>query len=434
MTEVQQRTAEQLFRTLGELKGGAMKFGQALSILEGALPEEIAAPYREHLTRLQDSAPPMSTRRRPPAAGPRVRRRVEAQHRRVRRHPDRGRVDRPGPPGPLGGRHRGRDQDPVPRRRAGADVRPPADHPAGKDVRRAAAGHRRPGARPGAAGPDRRGARLQPRGRGPGGVRRRVRRRPAVRGARGRRPTRKRVIVTEWLPAVSSLAKVIEGGTQEERDHWGELYARFLFEGPARTGMMHADPHPGNFRVVPGVDGAPDRLGVLDYGAVARLPERAAAAVAGTADADRAARRLRRGGHAPARRGVHQAEHPGARRGPQGLPRAVRRPGPRRRRSASPATTCAASSQRLSGPGAIPRPSWRSGSTSRRSTSSSTAPSSAASGCCASSRPRCRSGGSSTELDARASPTTSETPGLTSAPGRACPPSRAGCWRVHPSQ
>ena len=60
VTEVQQRTAEQLFRTLGELKGGAMKFGQALSILEGALPEEVAAPYRQHLTRLQDSAPPMS--------------------------------------------------------------------------------------------------------------------------------------------------------------------------------------------------------------------------------------------------------------------------------------------------------------------------------------------------------------------------------------
>ena len=61
MTEIQQRTAEQLFRTLGELKGGAMKFGQALSILEAALPEEMAAPYREHLTKLQDSAPPMPT-------------------------------------------------------------------------------------------------------------------------------------------------------------------------------------------------------------------------------------------------------------------------------------------------------------------------------------------------------------------------------------
>ena len=55
---MQQRTAEQLFRTLGELKGGAMKFGQAMSIFEAALPEELAAPYREHLTQLQDSAPP----------------------------------------------------------------------------------------------------------------------------------------------------------------------------------------------------------------------------------------------------------------------------------------------------------------------------------------------------------------------------------------
>src|SRR6478672_12069038 len=61
MNEIQQRTAEQLFRTLGELKGGAMKFGQALSVLEAALPEEMAAPYREHLTKLQDAAPPMPT-------------------------------------------------------------------------------------------------------------------------------------------------------------------------------------------------------------------------------------------------------------------------------------------------------------------------------------------------------------------------------------
>ena len=44
---------------LGELKGGAMKFGQALSIFEAALPPEIAEPYRAALTRLQESAPPM---------------------------------------------------------------------------------------------------------------------------------------------------------------------------------------------------------------------------------------------------------------------------------------------------------------------------------------------------------------------------------------
>jgi predicted unusual protein kinase regulating ubiquinone biosynthesis (AarF/ABC1/UbiB family) len=80
------------------------------------------------------------------------------------------------------------------------------------------------------------------------------------------------VLVTEWLESPASLATVIESGTQEERDHYGELFVRFLFAGPARTGMLHADPHPGNFRVLPNADGSPGRLGVLDYGAVARLP------------------------------------------------------------------------------------------------------------------------------------------------------------------
>ena len=61
--ELQQRAAEQLFRVLGELKGGAMKFGQALSLFESVLPEDVAAPYRAHLSRLQDAAPPMPTSR-----------------------------------------------------------------------------------------------------------------------------------------------------------------------------------------------------------------------------------------------------------------------------------------------------------------------------------------------------------------------------------
>ena len=60
--EIQHRTAEQIFRVLGELKGGAMKFGQALSIFEAALPPEIAGPYRATLTRLQESAPPLPAR------------------------------------------------------------------------------------------------------------------------------------------------------------------------------------------------------------------------------------------------------------------------------------------------------------------------------------------------------------------------------------
>ena len=40
--DLQEKTAEQVFKVLGELKGGAMKFGQALSVFEAALPEDIA--------------------------------------------------------------------------------------------------------------------------------------------------------------------------------------------------------------------------------------------------------------------------------------------------------------------------------------------------------------------------------------------------------
>src|SRR6266536_1056705 len=58
-SDVQQRTAEHLFSVLGQLKGGAMKFGQELSVFEAALPEELAGPYRAALTRLQESAPPL---------------------------------------------------------------------------------------------------------------------------------------------------------------------------------------------------------------------------------------------------------------------------------------------------------------------------------------------------------------------------------------
>jgi predicted unusual protein kinase regulating ubiquinone biosynthesis (AarF/ABC1/UbiB family) len=53
------RSAEQVFATLGELKGGAAKLGQALSLFEAALPEEVAKPYRSALDRLTDAAPAM---------------------------------------------------------------------------------------------------------------------------------------------------------------------------------------------------------------------------------------------------------------------------------------------------------------------------------------------------------------------------------------
>ncbi|MGW7595904.1 AarF/UbiB family protein, partial [Streptomyces rubiginosohelvolus] len=83
------------------------------------------------------------------------------------------------------------------------------------------------------------------------------------------------ILITEWLEGVP-LSEVIADGRQEERDRAGQLLARFLFSGASRTGLLHADPHPGNFRLLTGdaPDGPPEqwKLGVLDFGSVNRLP------------------------------------------------------------------------------------------------------------------------------------------------------------------
>jgi predicted unusual protein kinase regulating ubiquinone biosynthesis (AarF/ABC1/UbiB family) len=271
MTEVQQRTAEQLFRTLGELKGGAMKFGQALSILEGALPEDTAAPYRQHLTRLQDSAPPMSAA----VVHQQLVREFGAGWKRQIVAFD----DVPAAAASIGQVHRGRWVD-------GTEVAikiqyPGAEEAMVSDLRQIGRLAKTVGAL--VPGIDLRALaqELQDRvveeldyalefssqqtfHRALAGDAHYVVPRPVAHT--------KRVLVTEWLESPASLAKVIADGTPAERDHWGEIYARFMFEAPGRVGLMHADPHPGNFRLLPGVDGAPDRLGVLDYGAVATLP------------------------------------------------------------------------------------------------------------------------------------------------------------------
>ena len=75
------------------------------------------------------------------------------------------------------------------------------------------------------------------------------------------------VLVSEWMDG-TPLAKIIAEGSSEDRNRAGVLLVRFLFSGPARAGLLHADPHPGNFRLLD--DG---RLGVLDFGAVDRLPD-----------------------------------------------------------------------------------------------------------------------------------------------------------------
>src|SRR5918996_1863719 len=62
-----EKTAQQLVGMLGEMKGAAMKLGQIASFYEFGAPTEYMSTYRDALTMLQNSAPPMD-----PAASRRV--------------------------------------------------------------------------------------------------------------------------------------------------------------------------------------------------------------------------------------------------------------------------------------------------------------------------------------------------------------------------
>jgi predicted unusual protein kinase regulating ubiquinone biosynthesis (AarF/ABC1/UbiB family) len=69
------------------------------------------------------------------------------------------------------------------------------------------------------------------------------------------------LLASEWLPGVpyAGLAE----GTAEQRDTAGRALARFTLWSAHLVGAVHADPHPGNFRLLD--DGS---LGVLDFGSV----------------------------------------------------------------------------------------------------------------------------------------------------------------------
>jgi predicted unusual protein kinase regulating ubiquinone biosynthesis (AarF/ABC1/UbiB family) len=301
--QVAARTAEQVFATLGELKGGAAKLGQAMAVFEAAMPEEVAAPYRSALRRLTDAAPAM------PAE---VARRVVAADLAAACGP--GWQDRlvafgeiPAAAASIGQVHRGqwrtgggqvvevavKVQYPgvgpalrsdlrqarllarVMARLTRLNVSGLADELAGRIVEEldyvregrvqaevaAAFTHHLPDeiAAARAAGAP------EPPGRTSVTV-------PAVYAATPR------VLITRWLDG-APLSALLDGRTDRLPEGWRELDRRDAADRAARllghalyapaacTGWMHADLHPGNFLLLPG-----GRLGMLDFGAVAATP------------------------------------------------------------------------------------------------------------------------------------------------------------------
>ncbi|WP_369973655.1 ABC1 kinase family protein [Prauserella sp. PE36] len=260
------KAAEQLFEVLGTLKGGAMKFGQALSVFEAAVPDELAAPYRDALTRLQAAAPPMSTKQ--------THRVLAEQLGRSWKQRFSSFTDEPAAAASIGQVHRavwhdGREvavkvqypgadealrsdlrqlqrfsrlfQALVP----GTDVKPLLAELAARmdeelDYRTEADNQR--GFAKAFAGDDHV---LVPR---------------VVASA-------PKVVVTEWVNG-TPFAEIIRTGTQAQRNEAGRLLAEFHYSSPARAQLLHSDPHPGNFMLLD--DG---RICVIDFGAVAHLPE-----------------------------------------------------------------------------------------------------------------------------------------------------------------
>ena len=263
--DLQEKTAEQIFKVLGELKGGAMKFGQALSVFEAALPEEIAKPYRETLVKLQEAAPPLPAR-----VVHKVLAKELGEHWRDNFADFN---DSPAASASIGQVHKG----------------------IWKDGRAVAVKIQYPGAREALISDLNQIQRFAKIFQLllPG-----VEMKPLLEELKARIieevdyryeasaqsacfeaykgdsdiaipeviMATDRVLVSQWLEG-TPLSKVIADGTQEERNNAGIRLARFHFTAPMRAGLLHADPHPGNFRVLK--DG---RLGVLDFGACNRLP------------------------------------------------------------------------------------------------------------------------------------------------------------------
>ena len=264
--ELMEKAANQLFTVLGELKGGAMKVGQALSVMEAAIPEQFGEPYREALTKLQKDAPPL------PAS--KVHRVLDAQLGTKWRDRFTSFDDTPVASASIGQVHKAVWSD-------GREVAVKIQYPGADEALRAdlKTMQRLVGmVRQLSPGADVQGIvdELIERTEMELDYRLEADNQRAFAKAYAGHPrflvphivaSAPKVVIQEWIEGIP-MAHIIRDGTPEQRDLVGTLLLELTFDAPRRLGMMHGDAHPGNFMLLP--DG---RMGVIDFGAVAPLPE-----------------------------------------------------------------------------------------------------------------------------------------------------------------
>ena len=264
--ELMEKAANQLFSVLGELKGGAMKVGQALSVLEAAIPEEFGEPYREALTKLQKDAPPLSAAK--------VHRVLDGQLGTKWRDRFTEFDDDPVASASIGQVHRGIWHD-------GREVAVKIQYPGADEALRADLKTMRrltsilkqlaPGADVQAVVDE-----LVERTEMELDYRLEANNQRAFAKAYEGHPhfsiphivgSAPKVVVSEWVEG-KPLSEIIRAGSREERDLAGTRLFELTFDAPSRVGMMHGDAHPGNFMLHE--DG---KMVVIDFGAVAPLPD-----------------------------------------------------------------------------------------------------------------------------------------------------------------
>ena len=263
--ELMDKAAQQLFTVLGELKGGAMKVGQALSVMEAAIPEQYGKPYREALTKLQREAPPL------PAA--KVHRVLDGQLGTKWRERFQSFDDKPIASASIGQVHKAVWAD-------GREVAVKIQYPGADEALRADLKtiQRLTGVfKQLAPGADIESvvAELIERTEMELDYRLEADNQRAFAKAYADDPhyvvpaviaSAPKVVIAEWIEGIP-MSVIIREGTPEQRDAMGTRLTELTFGAPHRLEMMHGDAHPGNFMLMP--DG---RMGVIDFGAVAPLP------------------------------------------------------------------------------------------------------------------------------------------------------------------